>query len=95
MLNPTPADRLCDAQGRPYFVWDVDLTLDQLREKLGDPAEGDYWLATVLRQAKPDDAIVLVGLPVIAAAWERVAAGVGNSRAFWEWRVRRWREHGE
>lgn len=76
-------------------MWDVELTLDQLREKLRDPVEGDYWLATVLRQAKPDDAVVLVGLPAIVAAWDRVAPGVGNARPFWAWRVARWRDHGE
>jgi hypothetical protein len=27
MLAPTPPDRLVDPQGRPYVLWDVDMTL--------------------------------------------------------------------
>ncbi len=27
MLCPTPPEKLCDARGRPYFLWDNELTL--------------------------------------------------------------------
>ena len=37
LLAPTPAERLLDAAGRPYFLWDDDMTLDVFRQKLGDP----------------------------------------------------------
>jgi len=36
-LAPTPLDRLVDANGRPYFLWDEDLTLDMFRDRLIDP----------------------------------------------------------
>ena len=68
MLCPTPPERLCDPQGRPYFLWDVDLTLDEFRARLRDPAEHLYWLATLLRQAKPDDALTFVDLATIRQA---------------------------
>lgn len=29
---PMPRDRLVDARGRPYFLWDVDMTLDDVLE---------------------------------------------------------------
>jgi hypothetical protein len=30
VLAPTPPERLMDAEGRPYFPWDEDPTLDGL-----------------------------------------------------------------
>jgi hypothetical protein len=95
MLAPTPDDRLCDAQGRPYFLWDVDLTLDQFVEHLADPARRPYWLATLLRQAKPDDVFRFVSLDEIAAIWPQIRPGVGKMREFWDWRLMRWLDRGE
>lgn len=95
MLVPTPDSVLCDPRGRPYFLWDVDLTLADFEARLADPRERPYWLATLLRQAKPDDVYRFVSLAELASEWPSVAAGVGNKRAFWEWRVRRWLERGE
>jgi len=37
VLAPTPPERLVDANGRPYFLWDEDLTLDAFRCRLADP----------------------------------------------------------
>lgn len=37
MLNPTPAERMVDKQGYPYFLWDCDMTLDELRNALRNP----------------------------------------------------------
>ena len=36
VLNPTSPERLVDARGRPYFLWDVDMTIDRFRELLRD-----------------------------------------------------------
>jgi hypothetical protein len=30
MLNPTPPERLTDPQGHPYFLWDSEMTLDDM-----------------------------------------------------------------
>jgi hypothetical protein len=95
MLCMTPDSALCDREGRPYFLWDVDLTLPEFEAKLADPAERPYWLATLLRQAKPDDVYRFVPLPQIAEEWPSVRGGLGKQRAFWEWRIARWRSHGE
>ncbi|MES2640514.1 MAG: hypothetical protein V4850_13560 [Myxococcota bacterium] len=50
-LNPTPVEKLCDAQGRPSFLWDNDLTLAELRERLesDDLDVAAYWLGTTMR----------------------------------------------
>ncbi len=71
------------------------MTLAEFRRLLADPRVGDYWLATLLRQAKPDDVYRFIGLPEIVRRWPSVRAGVGNMRAFWDWRTERRRAHGD
>lgn len=88
MLAPTPREKLCDSHGRPYFLWDVDLTLDAFLLKLAKASpERDYWLATLLRQAKPDDALTFVTLAEIREAWPRIGTRIGKQGAFWAWRL--------
>ena len=40
-LNPTPARLLVDEKGRPYFLWDVDMTLAEFQRRL--QAHGLRW----------------------------------------------------
>jgi hypothetical protein len=87
----TPPERFVDARGRPYFLWDVELTLADYRAKLAseNPDEASYWLARALRDAKPDDVLELVDWPRIAELWPRAARFVGRRREFWIWWLRR------
>ncbi|MBA3396101.1 MAG: hypothetical protein H0T89_25960 [Deltaproteobacteria bacterium] len=87
MLCPTPESRLCDARGRPYFLWDNDVTLAELRGHLAadDEDRRAYWLAKLMRQAKPDDAIVLGGVHEMRRLWPRIAHALGRTREFWAW----------
>lgn len=87
MLAPTPPDRLCDAQHRPYFLWDCDVTLPQLGRYLmsTDDDQRTYWAAKVMRQAKPDDAIVIIGTNEMRRLWSRIAPLLGRTREFWQW----------
>jgi hypothetical protein len=88
MLVPTPRDKLCDSRGRPYFLWDVDMTLEEFLARLAPGShERDYWLATLLRQAKPDDALSFVTLADIRDAWPRIGTRLGKHGAFWTWRI--------
>lgn len=91
LLAPTPPEHLTDARGRPYFLWDVELTLEDWQAKLRseDADEAAYWLARALRDAKPDDAVVLAGWPTIARLWDRAAPHVGRRRDFWVWWLER------
>lgn len=86
-LNPTPVEKLCDAEGRPSFLWDNDLTLAELRERLAseDLDVAAYWLGTTMRQAKPDDALMLASPERMRALWPRVERYLGKERAFWAW----------
>jgi hypothetical protein len=92
MLSPTPPEALIDARGRPYFLWDCDLTLAQLNERLRDanPDVRAYFLAKVMRQAKPDDVFQLVTLEAVRQLWPRLIRYLGHSRPFWIWLLETW-----
>ena len=63
-LFPTPPNRLVDAAGRPYFLWDTEMTLDDFVRRLRESTrEGRaYLVGKLMRQAKPDDVFTFVAL---------------------------------
>ncbi|HVQ73911.1 MAG TPA: hypothetical protein VMT79_00065 [Candidatus Binatia bacterium] len=91
-LNPTPPDALTDARGRPYFLWDCDLTVAQFAERLRDPSPDvrAYFIAKLMRQAKPDDVFQFVTLTTIHELWPRVVRFLGQSKPFWTWLLDAW-----
>lgn len=96
LLAPTPPDHLVDERGRPYFLWDLDMTLEELRRRLEDSDDDTraYFLGKVMRQAKPDDVLSLVSADRIARDWDRVQRHLGNQRSFWAWLLGKWRSMG-
>lgn len=78
-----------DAQGRPYFLWDLDMTLDAFCARLRDTDDEvrAYLVGKLLRQARPDDVARFVSDEEIRAIWPRAARYVGRSRAFWQERL--------
>lgn len=95
-LCPTPRDRLLDSQGRPYFLWDSDLTLAEFLEKLRTgPAEvRAYWAGKLLRQAKPDDALQWLSADDIMGMWPQIERHLGRTREFWAWILDAWGRRG-
>jgi hypothetical protein len=93
-LHPTPAHHMVDGAGRPYFLWDVDMTLARFRELLRDPdpAVRAYLIGKLMRQAKPDDVFQFVSLREIEDHWTDLERYLGNRRAFWCWLLATWRE---
>lgn len=93
VLAPTPPDRLVDARGRPYFLWDEDMTLDDFRTRLRDPDPQvrAYFLGKVMRQGKPDDVFSFVTLRELQAQFEAVEPYLGRTRPFWRWVLEQWR----
>jgi len=87
LLCPTPAERLLDGAGRPYFLWDVDIDLGRFRANLESPdvQVRAYWAAKLMRQAKPDDVFSFLGWKDIDALWSALERHLGRSRAFWAW----------
>jgi hypothetical protein len=92
VLNPTPPHLLVDGQGRPYFLWDVDMTLERFQELLrtGDATARAYLVGKLMRQAKPDDVFTFVTLAEIRALWPELQRYLGRSRPFWTWLLEQW-----
>ena len=95
-LNPTPPDRLVDAHGRPYFLWDVEMTLGEFVEQLNDPDPEvrAYFTGKLMRQAKPDDVFTFVTVDAILGLWPRLERYLGQTRAFWTWLMATWQAQG-
>jgi hypothetical protein len=95
-LNPTPREKLLDSQGRPYFLWDCDLTLEKFQQGLRDPDPDvrAYLVGKLMRQAKPDDVFNFVTAREIRELWPRVERYLGRSRPFWTWLFERWDAQG-
>ncbi|MEN9581837.1 MAG: hypothetical protein RJA70_4846 [Pseudomonadota bacterium] len=95
-LAPTPPDCLVDSSGRPYFLWDEDVTIDQFRARLRDPdpAVRAYFLGKLMRQAKPDDVFTFVTLSELEEQLAAVEPYLGRSRPFWLWVIESWRTKG-
>lgn len=87
---------MLDAQGRPYFLWDCDLTLERFQEKLVDPDPElrAYFVGKLMRQAKPDDVFTFVTPRTIVELWPRLERYLGRTREFWTWLFETWRKQG-
>lgn len=78
---------LYDPAARPYFLKDSSVTVRELRVRLKS-AKGREWCrlaGTVLREAKPDDAVQFIQLQQIVDHWEGLAGYLGAMRVFWAW----------
>jgi hypothetical protein len=94
VLNPTPPEDMVDREGRPYFLWDVDMTLDRFRELLADDnlEVRAYLVGKLMRQARPDDVFTFVTVAEIEALWPRLERYLGRTRKFWTWILAEWRK---
>ncbi len=92
VLSQTSPEYLVDQQGRPYFLWDCDMTLDELKEALlvGAPEVRAYLVGKLMRQAKPDDVLALVSMGTIRELWPDLQRYLGTSRDLWTWLLGRW-----
>jgi len=92
VLCPTPPDRMVDAHGRPYFLWDTDMTLIRFKELLqaGEDEVRAHLVAKLMRQAKPDDVFTFVELREIGKLWPQLERKLGRTREFWTWWMERW-----
>ena len=93
VLAPTPPERIVDAKGRPYFLWDEDITLEVFRSRLidPDPEVRAYYLGKLMRQAKPDDVFSFATLREIGELFPLLIRYLGRTREFWIWVLDQWK----
>ena len=87
MLNQTTADEIVDAGGRPYFLWDVEMSLEEFVEALrtGGERERAYLIGKLMRQARRDDVFLFVPIGEIKSLWPLLEKHLGSSMGFWKW----------
>lgn len=80
---------------RPYFLWDEDVSIDELRIALARPGdERDRLMGKMLREARDLDVWELVTPAEVAEALPRVARRVGRRLPFWTFLIEGWRRDG-
>ena len=83
--------------GRPYFLWDEDLTwVDLQRALCGARGENERLrlLGKMLREARDRDVWKLVTPAEVAAALPQLGRRLGRRRGFWEFLIQGWRDDG-
>ncbi len=95
LMRPMTID-LDRSNVRPYFLWDEDLSIAELRERLAgpDPKERLRLLAKLLREARDIDVWKFVTPQEVAEALPAIVRRLGRRRRFWEFLIQGWREDG-
>lgn len=81
---------------RPYFFWDEDVSIGELRSVLAGPPsdDRDRLLAKLLREARDIDVWRFVTPTEVANALPRLRRRVGRRFEFWRWLIDGWRSDG-
>jgi len=95
-MNPTDERILVDGKGRPYFLWDTDMSLEEFRRRLDDPDPrvSGYLHGKLMRQAKPDDVFLFTTPRRIRELWPHLDRYLGRTRDFWHWIFAEWEVDG-
>jgi hypothetical protein len=85
-----------DLEARPYFLWDEDVSVAQLREVLAGPdsPRRDQLLAKLLREARDTDVWAFVTPREVARRLPELGRRLGPRHAFWTWLIEGWRSDG-
>lgn len=88
---------LSDPNGRPYFVWDEDVSVAELRAALR-PGRDEHarlrLMGKLLREARDMDVWRFVTPSEVAAALPDLGRRLGRRRRFWEFLIEGWRNDG-
>ena len=88
---------LSDPDGRPYFLWDEDVSVAELRAALepgGVEHERLRLFGKLLREARDVDVWRFVTPSEVAAALPALGRRLGRRRPFWEFLINGWRNDG-
>ena len=94
-MRPLTID-LRQSELRPYFLWDEDVSIGELRARLGgeDTRERLRLLAKLLREARDIDVWAFVDPQDVASALPVLVHRLGRRRKFWEFLIEGWRQDG-
>lgn len=94
-MRPLTLD-LSQEQLRPYFLWDEDLSIRELRDHLrgDDLRRRERLLAKLMREARDIDVWEFVTPQEVAAVLPTIKHRLGRRRGFWEFLIEGWREDG-
>lgn len=94
-VRPLTTD-MTDGSRRPYFLWDEDVSIDELREALrgSDPWQRDRLMGKMLREARDVDVWHFTTPSEVATALPRIRRRLGRREAFWSWLIEGWRQDG-
>lgn len=81
---------------RPYFLWDEDVSIDELRTALQgpDPVVRDRLFGKMLREARDLDVWTFVTPADVAEALPRLQRRIGRRYGFWLFLIEGWRRDG-
>jgi len=94
-MRPLTAD-LSEGAKRPYFLWDEDVSVDELRQTLraGPEPERMRMMGKMLREARDTDVWRFLTPLDVARALPSLGRRLGRRRAFWEFLIQGWRDDG-
>jgi hypothetical protein len=94
-VRPLTTD-LARGDARPYFLWDEDVSIDELRAVLAGPdgTRRDGLLGKLLREARDTDVWRFVSPEEVARALPRLGRRLGRRRRFWAFLIDGWRADG-
>lgn len=80
----------------PYFLWDRQVTVGDLRTALASAADPQRipLIRTLLREARPDEVWSFVTPQLVADEWAAIRSGLGRRLVFWDWLIGAWRDLG-
>ncbi|MEW5983022.1 MAG: hypothetical protein AB1806_11730 [Acidobacteriota bacterium] len=88
---------LSDPAARPYFLWDEDISVAELRAALKagrNEHERLRLLGKLLREARDSDVWRFVTPSDVAAALPVLGRRLGRRRRFWEFLIEGWQRDG-
>jgi hypothetical protein len=82
------------ADARPYFLWDEDVSIAELRSTIAGPASPlrDRLLGKMLREACDVDVWHFATPQQVALDFERLKRRLGRRYAFWSFLINGWRQ---
>jgi hypothetical protein len=94
-MRPITVD-LTQGHLRPYFLWDEDVSIDELRARLNGDDEPDRLrlMAKMLREARDTDVWRFITPRDVAQALPAMRRRLGRRFPFWEFLIDGWRRDG-